>query len=108
MHEKGFVHRDIKLENVILDSDYNIKLIDFGLSENTLIRTGEEIMTTGTTGYISPEQLSNDGSSQFCLLKCDIFAMGVFLFIMVNGVSPFVHPEKDDKYYQYICNKRYS
>jgi len=38
MHSKGFTHRDIKLENVILDNDYNLKLIDFGLAENLRIK----------------------------------------------------------------------
>jgi serine/threonine protein kinase len=71
---------------VLLDREFNIKLIDFGLAEKTRTKENEkrkEILTTGTTGFIAPEQLYNDGSGKFCLMKCDIFALGVFLFILL-------------------------
>jgi len=106
MHNQGFVHWDIKLENVILDNDFNLKIIDFGLAENLRTKHNEKILTTGTTGYIAPEQLYNDGSYKICLQKCEIFSMGVFLFIMLRGCSPFIEPEKTDPYYQFIIQKR--
>ena len=102
MHQKGFTHRDIKLENVILDNDYNLKLIDFGLAENLRIKQTKQSKTIGTTGYIAPEQLYNDSNEKIDLIKCEIFAMGVFLFIMVRGCSPFIEPEKTDPYYQFV------
>lgn len=95
----------------MLDRDFNIKLIDFGLAESVWARDHEkrkEILTTGTTGFIAPEQLYNDGSGKFCLMKCDIFALGVFLFILLRGTNPFIEPNKDDPYYQYIISKRYN
>jgi len=83
IHHRGYAHRDIKLDNVVMDEDYNIKLIDFGFSQSLRGSTSEEMLASGTQGYISPEQIENDGSFHFDLTKCDIFALGVFLFILV-------------------------
>lgn len=63
-------------------------------------------MTSGTQGYISPEQLENDGSFHFDLTKCDVFALGVFLFILVRGYAPFKQPSKHDKYYSAISRRQ--
>lgn len=62
----------------------------------------------GTKGYISPEQFYNDGHEPVDLKKCDMFALGVVLFILLKGVSPFDLPTREDDYYQYLILKKRS
>ena len=84
LHENGIAHWDLKLENVVLDWDYNLKLIDFGLAENVR-QASDWKLVSGTIGYISPEQYYSESSSKVCLFKGDIFSLGVFLFNLVTG-----------------------
>ena len=84
LHENGYIHRDIKPENILLDRNNNIKLCDFGwctkISENQKRKT-----FCGTIEYMSPEIISNENYD-----KCvDIWALGILLYEMLHGFSPF-------------------
>ena len=92
-HEKGQIHRDIKPANLWVDADTNrIKLLDFGLTrgtgaENDLTSTG---VILGTPSYMAPEQARGqrvDG-------RADLFSVGVVLYRMITGKSPFARDEK--------------
>lgn len=71
-----FVHRDLKLENIMLESreNYVIKLVDFGFAEK--INYKELVSKAGTPGYIPPEIFKNHPYTS----KGDIFSMGVIIF----------------------------
>ena len=75
-HSKNVAHRDIKLENILLDSVNNIKLIDFGFSTN--YPTGQKTKTfCGTPSYMAPEIVSR---IEYSGPPVDIWACGVLLF----------------------------
>ena len=85
IHHKKIVHRDIKLDNILIDLTNTIKICDFGVSRNI---TGEEIMHEhcGTPAYIAPEIFENQGYSGF---QCDIWSAGVTLYYILGGIQPF-------------------
>lgn len=89
LHQQGIVHRDIKLDNIVFiepqagNSDYHIKLIDFG----TAVRRGEaagKMKMAGTRYYMAPEAFQG-------LLheKSDLWSCGVFLYVFFTGRFPF-------------------
>lgn len=84
LHSKSIVHRDIKLENIMMTSnnDYEFKLIDFGLSYES---TQNNYERCGSPGYIAPEVLNNFEYSS----KIDVFSAGVVLYILITGNHPF-------------------
>ena len=91
IHTHGVVHRDLKPENIMVDSDDNIKLIDFGIAGQAGARRltfAKLSQVMGTPEYISPEQVKGkrgDGRS-------DLYALGVMLYEMLTGKTPFSGP----------------
>jgi len=100
MHDLGYSHRDIKLENLLFDDHFNLKLADYGFSSNETISHHK----VGTYSYMAPEILNNldyDGK------KSDIFSIGVVLFILVVGHGPFQIASPKDKMYQLIISRKF-
>ena len=102
-HGNSIVHRDLKPENLLLDSKNNniIKVIDFGTSARFVSENGQPAKLTqtfGTAYYIAPEVLNAADESQANAgynEKCDIWSIGVILYILLSGRPPF--DGKDDK-----------
>lgn len=77
IHEKGIIHRDIKLENIVYNAKTReLRLIDFGLS--TLKTNIELFKKCGTPGYVAPEILRNEDYDE----SVDYFSLGVVLYAM--------------------------
>ena len=84
-HRKQIAHRDIKLENILLDENKNVKLIDFGFS--TCIPNDKKIkMFCGTPSYMAPEIVMKE---EYAGPPADIWAAGVLLYALMNGCFPF-------------------
>jgi len=85
-HELGIIHRDLKLENVMLRGDGTVKLMDFGiarfLDEMNLTITGALV---GSPAYMSPEQ----AMERVLDARSDLFSLGTLLFHLVTGQMPF-------------------
>ena len=85
IHNHNIVHRDIKLDNILIDLDNSIKICDFGVSK--IIKKGESMLEQcGTPAYIAPEILLNQGYEGFGV---DIWSAGVVLYAMLGGTVPF-------------------
>ena len=85
IHNKNIVHRDIKLDNVLIDLNNTIKLCDFGVGKQ--IKDKEVLLDQcGTPAYIAPEILVNKGYDGFGV---DVWSSGVVLYTMLSGSVPF-------------------
>jgi hypothetical protein len=84
IHSKDIVHRDLKLENIMMtdDNDFNFKIIDFGLASRCLSGLFGKC---GSPGYIAPEILQDKSYNT----KVDIFSAGVLVYITMTGAHPF-------------------
>ena len=85
-HCRSVLHRDIKLENILIGETGDAKLCDFGISQ--LVDNPKQIIydKSGTPPYMSPETFSEQGYSGF---MSDIWSLGVLLYTMVCGKMPF-------------------
>ncbi len=95
-HEQGIIHRDIKPSNIMITSEDNIKLLDFGVAKRSLENSTYQSLTQqgsllGTVAYMSPEQLLGKKVSEYT----DCWAFGLLLYIMTTGEHPFMSSTKN-------------
>ncbi len=92
LHENGYTHSDIKLDNILLDKDFNIKLSDFSFSQELKGKNGDGklIEKKGTIGYFPPEFITQKSYNG---IKSDIYSLGITLFALVTCGIPF--PKKN-------------
>ncbi|KAJ6627944.1 kinase-like domain-containing protein [Mycena sp. CBHHK59/15] len=106
MHQKKIIHRDLKLENLLLDRHRNLIITDFGFA-NSFNRTDDLMQTMcGSPCYAAPELVNSEGL--YVGSAVDIWSCGVILFAMLSGYLPFdddpENPDGDNltKLYAYI------
>lgn len=90
-HTNNIAHHDLKLENILIGIDHNLRLIDFGLSK----RFGKDLVISEPAGsplYMSPEIFSNEKHDQ----QTDIWSLGICLYYMTTDIFPFVADSYSD------------
>ncbi|XP_051680248.2 serine/threonine-protein kinase 33 isoform X5 [Oryctolagus cuniculus] len=107
LHNKDIVHRDLKLENIMVKSSFidanneinlNIKVTDFGLAVKKQGRSEAMMQTTcGTPIYMAPEVINAHDYSQ----QCDIWSIGVIMYILLCGDPPFM-ASSEEKLFELI------
>ena len=105
LHEVGIAHRDLKLENILLNYKKDIKIIDFGLS-NEYNKENEELLQSscGSPCYAAPEMIKG---LQYHGLDTDIWSSGILLYLMLCKSFPF-NDKNNSKLYQKILSGKFT
>ena len=93
-HKKGVIHRDLKPSNIMITKDNTIKVMDFGIAKivgnnSTLTKVGLKL---GSPRYMSPEQVKGENLD----FKTDIYSLGILLYEMLEGKSPYKNDTKSE------------
>lgn len=92
VHSKSCVHRDLKLENILLDKQENVKLCDFGFTREYEGKASYLQTFCGTICYSAPEMLKGE---KYAGEKVDVWSLGIILYALLAGQLPF--DEDDDQ-----------
>lgn len=91
VHQKSCVHRDLKLENILLDKYENVKLVDFGFTREYEGRSSYLQTWCGTVCYSAPEMIKGE---KYAGEKVDVWSLGIILYALLCGELPF---DEDDE-----------
>lgn len=97
-HRAGFVHRDMKPENVLIGDDGRVKVADFGLVRSVGSVTSTTGSVLGTVSYLAPEQIENGTADT----RTDVYACGVVLYEMLTGGKPHTGESPAQVIYQHL------
>lgn len=101
LHSHETVHRDLKLENILIDDNMNLHIADFGFACFKAPGVNIHALTSyrGTKTYMAPEIKEGKVYSG---VRVDFFSIAVILFILVKGTFPFLEAKQDDQYYSLL------
>lgn len=103
MHGLRCVHRDLKLENILVDDNLDLKIADFGFACYKSIDNLKSYR--GTMTYMAPE--IKEGKN-YNGTQVDLFSVGVILFIIVQGIFPFKEARKEEYFYNLLMTGQIS
>lgn len=101
LHAAKIIHRDIKLDNILLDRNLDPKICDLGIS--TAIEADKKIYDTGgTPAYLAPEVIQNQGDISE---KSDVWSLGILLYLLTFGFVPFREGDVDQLFRKILVGK---
>ena len=96
IHANGIVHRDLKPQNILIDIENRcVKIIDFGLAK--IATKGHKAgLLIGTLDYIAPEIINSKGDPAAYAAPCDMWALGIMMYLMISGKALMKKEEQKD------------
>ena len=99
-HKNGVIHLDVKPSNIMLSESEEIKVLDFGISQD--IKEGQSNKLLGTPSYMSPEQIIPGADIDH---RTDIYSAGITLYELITGRTPFAASRNREELFEFIRYK---